>query len=242
MLSIFRKKELVNNLGWLGTDIQSYLLPGLGEGSMDISTSIDFIKQLTKLGIGKIHFAPHVHTLKEANSVAAILPAKEKVEQFLKDENVNVKITASAEYMVDPYFKITDKLLTLPGNYVLIEMPLLVEPTNLEEIVFNLQISGYKVILAGVERYSYYHSNYRRYRRLKDLGVLFQLNLLSTVGYHGKEEKRAATYLLEHKFYDLAASDIQNNEQLEILIKCVTNGSLFQKIDNYHFINEEIFR
>lgn len=242
MLSIFRKKELVNNLEWLGADIQSYLLPGVGEESMDISISIDFIQQLNKLGIRKIHFAPGVFTKKSQDEVSAILPAGEKLTNVLKKENISVQLTASAKYIVDSDFKVTDDLLTLPGNYVLIEMPLLVEAPNLEKIIFNLQISGYKVILAGVERYSYYHNNYRRYHRLKDLGILFQLNLLSAVGGHGKEEKRAATYLLEHKFYELAATDIQNKEQLEILIKCVADGSLFQKIDKYHFINEEIFQ
>jgi len=67
---------------------------------------------------------------------------------------------------------------------------------QLYDILFDLQVAGYKPILAHPERYSYYHNNIDEYQKLKNAGCSFQLNLLSTVGYYGADVAKAAEKLL----------------------------------------------
>ena len=242
MFSIFKKKNpLVTDLSWLGVDIHSHLLPGIDDGAKDIEESISYIKNLHDLGFYKLICTPHIFTELYPNTRETIVPAAEKVQSALAVENVNVKIEYAAEYMIDDVFKVEKGLMTLPGDYILVEMSYLSENPNIEAIVFGLQIEGYKVILAHPERYNFYHKNLHRFSRLKEMGCLFQINLLSTVGYYGKNVKIAYEYLLKHKLYDFAGTDLHHEKHLSILKTTVQNGEMFKLIGDYPFKNLEIF-
>lgn len=79
--------------------------------------------------------------------------------------------------------------MPFPDNYLLIENSFIQEPWNIEQLVFDLQVRGYKPILAHPERYLYYHARGNRYKELHR-NLLFQVNVLSLAGYYGKQEKK----------------------------------------------------
>jgi tyrosine-protein phosphatase YwqE len=124
----------------------------------------------------------------------------------------------SSEYMMDESFIErfqNEKLLAIKDNMVLIEMSYLNPTVDLKNILFQLQIKGYTPILAHPERYLYYHNSKQDYFRLKELGCLFQLNLLSTVGYYGKPVADAADYLLSNNLIDFVGSDIHHKKHVD---------------------------
>lgn len=242
MFSIFKKKSpLVTDLNWLGVDIHSHLLPGIDDGAKDIVESVSYIKRLEALGFTKLICTPHIFTELYPNSKETILPVLANVKQALVEQGIGVQIDAAAEYMVDDTFAVKDDHLILPGNHLLIEMSYLNETPNIEQVIFDLQIKGYIVILAHPERYNFYHKNHERYRRLKEMGCLFQLNLLSILGYYGKNVKISAEYLIEGKLYDLAGTDLHHDKHLSVLEKGVLTGDLFNKIGYYDFRNKQFF-
>ena len=51
-------------------------------------------------------------------------------------------------------------LLTLKDNYVLVEMSYINAPLQLYDIIFELQVAGYKPVLAHPERYNFYHNKF----------------------------------------------------------------------------------
>lgn len=242
MFSIFKKKSTpVTDISWLGVDIHSHLLPGIDDGAKDIEESVSYIKRLEALGFTKLICTPHIFTELYPNTKETILPALAKLKDALSAQGSKVDISAAAEYMVDDTFVVKAEHLVLPGNHLLIEMSYLNETPNIEQVIFDLQIKGYIVILAHPERYNFYHNSHERYHRLKDMGCLFQLNLLSILGYYGKPVKIAAEYLLEKKSYDLAGTDLHHDKHLNVLEKAILNGDLFSKIGNYDFKNKQIF-
>jgi len=241
MFNFFNKKSHVDNLEWLGVDIHSHLLPGLDDGSPDLATSIRLIGNLTGLGFRKLICTPHIFTELYPNSDKTILPALSAVQSAVADAKINVTIDAAAEYMVDETFEVKVPHLTLPGDFILVEMSYLNETPNIEQIIFELQIKGYKVILAHPERYLFYHLEKQRFDRLNDQGVCFQLNLLSVSGYYGKEVKKAAEYLLEKKYYDFAGTDLHHDKHLMALTDSVRTGLLHRKLGAYPFKNKEVF-
>ena len=241
MLSIFRRNNFVNNLEWLGIDVHSHLLPIINDDSLKMSTSIDYIKQLNNFGIQKIYLTPLVLSTRAPDSISAVLPAIEKLKQALQRENVEVLLSGGAKYLVDSVFRVTNSMFTIYENHVYIQLPLDTEPSNLNDVVFNLQIQGYNVILAHPERYRYYHKNYSKLQRFKERGVLFQLNLLSMTGYYGKSEQVLANYILSKGYYDLACSDLQNEKELQSLIANINNGFLYNKVGKYPFKNKYLF-
>ncbi|RYE52825.1 MAG: histidinol phosphatase [Sphingobacteriales bacterium] len=241
MFSIFKKKNTLRTMEWLAVDIHSHLLPGLDDGSPNIEETVKLIKRLHELGYTRFYCTPHIFTELYPNNLNTILPALQKTKAALIEANLDVTIGAAAEYMVDDTFYVTDDLLTLPGNYILIEMSYLNETPDIEKIVLELKATGYKVILAHPERYLFYRTDKKRLERFKEMGVFFQLNLLSVTGYYGKEVKKAANYLIGREFYDFASSDLHHEKHLDALAKVIQDGSLHHKLGAYPFKNKELF-
>ncbi|MFF9962651.1 tyrosine-protein phosphatase [Pedobacter suwonensis] len=239
MFSFFKnKKPIVRDLKWLGVDIHSHLLPGIDDGSPDVDESISLITKLKELGIDRFICTPHIFKELYPNTAETINKALERTRAALVKANLDVKIAAAAEYMLDENFEMSDALMCLPDRHILVEMSYLNETPNIEQIIFNLQIKGYTVILAHPERYNFYHQDHDRFHRFHDMGVLLQLNLLSVTGYYGREVKTAAEYLLKNQLYRLAGTDLHHQKHYNALKYNVENGYLFDKLGKYPFEND----
>ncbi|MBE9599514.1 tyrosine-protein phosphatase [Pedobacter sp. MC2016-24] len=242
MFSFFKKKTHVDHVEWLGVDMHSHLLPGIDDGAVDVGTSVSLIKGLSELGFHKFICTPHIFTELYPNTPESIDGALSLTTAALKKEGVDIQIAAAAEYMIDETFKIDEALMCMPNKHILIEMSYLSESPQIEQVIFDLQIEGFTVILAHPERYNFYHKNEKRYHRFKDMKVLFQLNLLAVTGYYGKEVKMAAEYLLKKGFYDLSATDLHHDKHLEVLTDYTRSGLLHKSIGGYEFKNLELFK
>jgi protein-tyrosine phosphatase len=241
MFSFFKKKNLVTDVSWLGVDIHSHILPGIDDGSKTIEQSLSYVEMMHNLGYQKLICTPHIFTELYPNTPETILPLLKVVQQSVLNNGIDISVEAAAEYMINNDFKVASDLLTLPGNYLLIEMSYLSEAPNIENIIFELQVKGYKLVLAHPERYNFYHKEPHRYKRLREMGCLFQLNLLSITGYYGSNVKNAAQFLILEKMYDLAGSDLHHDKHMALLRDVVQSGRLYNAIGTYPFRNKEIF-
>lgn len=218
MLSFFKSKPTLaslipNNY----VDIHSHLLPGIDDGAQNFNDTLFLINKMKDLGFCQITTTPHIFSAVWDNSKTGILDLKNKTILDLKNNAINLPFYAAAEYMMDSEFVNllkSEKLLTLKDNFILVEMSYLNAPINLYEIIFDLQIAGYIPVLAHPERYSFYHNNFDEYHKLKKSGCLFQLNLLSTVGYYGDNEAKIADKLLEIGMVDFVGSDIHHEKHI----------------------------
>lgn len=242
MFSFFQRKNIVSDIAWLGIDIHSHLLPGIDDGSPNMDQSLIYIRALQELGFEKLICTPHIFEDLYPNNPQTILPVLDEVIKSVNTSGLTVKMDAAAEYMADSSFAAAKGLLTLPGNHILIEMSYLSETPNIDQIIFDLQMEGYQVVLAHPERYFFYHNGLDRFQRFKDIGCLLQLNLLSVTGYYGKGVKEAADYLLKAELYDCAGTDLHHEKHLAVLEKTVRSGKMYDLIGNYYFKNKELFK
>jgi tyrosine-protein phosphatase YwqE len=143
--------------------------------------------------------------------------------------------------MIDPYFVNlfqNEPLATLKDNYILVELSYINPPIQLYDILFELQIAGYRPILAHPERYPFYNSNLNEFTKLKNAGCLFQLNLLSTVGYYGIQATKSCELLLKKGLIDFVGSDVHHAKHIESFSNkiLVSNVSPLKKaIENNQF-------
>ena len=216
-----RKKDFLIELLPIVTDLHSHILPGIDDGSPDIETSLQLIKGIHALGIRKSIATPHIISDLYRNTPEIINAALAEVKLACEAENIDIEISAAAEYMLDDYFlhllRQPEPLLTLHNNYILTEQSFATPTENLHHIAFEIITVGYKPIMAHPERYHFYHQNYDAYRKLKDMGFLLQVNLLSLVGYYGKPVYKAAKYLFENNLADLVGTDMHHERHLEAL-------------------------
>lgn len=199
-------------------DIHSHLLPGIDDGAKDNNHSITLIKSLTEYGFEQFITTPHVLTGVWNNTTDGIKAKEVATKEYLAEQSISLPLKAAAEYLMDDVFLNllkTEPLLTLKDNYVLIEMSYISPPSQLYDIIFNLQIEGYKPVLAHPERYLFYHAKTEEYTKLKKAGCMFQLNLLSVTGYYGKHILKIANMLLEENMIDFTGSDTHHERHTE---------------------------
>lgn len=203
------------------TDMHSHILPGIDDGSPDIETSLKLVQGIYALGIRKTIATPHIISDLYRNTPATINAALSKLKAACAEAKIDIAINAAAEYMLDDHFiqllRAPLPLLAIHKNLILTEQSFASATDNLHQIAFEMITSGYRPIMAHPERYHFYHQNYDAYSRLKDMGFLLQLNLLSVTGYYGKPVARAAKYLLANNLIDIVGSDMHHERHLEML-------------------------
>ena len=221
----FKKKELESiDFSVLKTDIHSHLIPGIDDGAQNLDESLDLVCALQELGFSKIITTPHTMSDFYKNTPEIIIKGKEDVQNALEKMNTEIEFESASEYYVDFDFqkKIEKKeFLTFGSKYILIEFSFIDAPINIDEIIFNLQLSGYNVVLAHPERYLYY--GLQDYERLTSKGVLLQLNLLSITGYYSPQVKKQAEKLINADLVSFVGTDCHNMRQIEHLKECFTN-------------------
>ena len=180
------------------------------------------IRRLGEIGVNKFIATPHIMNDYYPNTPKTIHKALSILQERLQLEGlINVQIKAAAEYMMDHSFiELLEKesLLTLKDNLVLVEMSYFQAPINLNEILFQLQTSSYKPILAHPERYVFFHSKkLEKFVDLKNRGCYFQLNFLSLAGHYGDNIQKTAFRLLEENMIDFIGTDTHQLRHLDKL-------------------------
>lgn len=220
---IFNRKKLSAtpaNLGLLKTDMHSHFIPGIDDGAQTMDESLLMIRGMKELGYEKIITTPHTMSDYYQNTPEIILGGLEKVREELKKNNIPIQLEAASEYYVDFEFgeKLKrDEILNFSDKYVLIEVSFVHPPDNLEAAIFNLNIAGYKPILAHPERYPYWQGNMEKFEHIKDMGALLQLNILSLTQYYSQGVTKTAEKLVDIGLIDLLGTDMHNERHLEIL-------------------------
>ncbi|KRO70500.1 MAG: hypothetical protein ABR81_04080 [Cryomorphaceae bacterium BACL11 MAG-121128-bin16] len=227
MLKWFSKKkeEELEPLDFsvLKTDIHSHFIPGIDDGSPDMETTINLIKEMQKLGFSKVITTPHVMSDFYKNSSETILKGLEAVRSQLKAQNINIEIDAAAEYYIDYDFeqKIgNEKFLTFGPNYILVELSFVEAPKNFFDIIFKLQLENYKVVLAHPERYHYFQM--KDYDEFVNRGVLLQINWLSLIGYYSPQIQNKTQDLIAQNRVSFLGTDCHNVHHAALYEKCQT--------------------
>ena len=225
MIHFFKQKPFLQDLIPDNfVDIHSHLLPGIDDGATTLADTTKLIIGLEQIGITKFITTPHVMGEVWNNSRTKIEETYNNTISHLAIPSIETRLKAAAEYMIDGEFRELFKrepLLTLKDNYVLVEMSYLSPPFQLHEIVNEMQSFGYQPVLAHPERYNFFHNSLKEYKKLKEIGCLFQLNILSTVGYYGLGVTKTCEVLVANGLVDFVGSDVHHSNHLEYLKKRV---------------------
>ena len=232
------------DFGLLKADMHSHLIPGIDDGSPDMETSLDLIRKMAGLGYTKLITTPHIMWDMYKNDQEDILKRLESLQKNVKAEGIAVDIHAAAEYFLDEHveqlLKNNEPLLTISDNMVLVEFSMALVSMNLKDILFDMQMRGYLPVIAHPERYLYLQRNKGFYDELKDIGCLFQLNLLSVGGFYGKSAKELANYLIKKEYYDLIGTDVHYERHLEALHNPALADPLAKLIDSGKIRNNQL--
>ena len=198
------------------------------------------------LGRKIIVMTPHVMSDMFKNTPETILPKLNHMRSIVENEKINVELHAAAEYYVDENFlrltKENKGILSFgtKKKFVLLETAFINESPYLREAIFYLQTSGYVPVLAHPERYTYLYDDFKKYENLFEMNIMFQINILSLIGYYSPKSQKIAEKLIEAKMVHFLGSDCHNHKQM-MALKQAVNTKYYKKALELNLLNNQIF-
>ena len=240
-----RKKEPLVPLRELGLtcDMHSHLIPDVDDGAKTLDDSVNLAKGLLRLGYKKLIITPHFMTGFYNNTADGVKEKLETLKAELARQSVDIDVSVAAEYYIDYDFMndlSVKPMLTIGDKRLLFECSFTNQHRNFDETVFEMQINGYKPVLAHPERYTYWHGSTSLMHEYHDRGIMFQINILSILGAYSPGTTKAARTLIDEGLCDFIGTDLHNAAQLAAIEKAVIPESLFIKLKSANLLNNTL--
>ena len=225
------------------TDIHSHLIPGIDDGSKSMDESIEMIETFIDLGYRKLITTPHIMSHRFPNTRAILEEGLEALKKELQERQLSIEIEVASEYYLDEtVMELVEQrdIMTFGKEYMLFEMSYVQPLHHLEEMIFEIKVAGYTPVLAHPERYIYMHEDFSKYERLKEKGVLFQVNIPSLGGYYSKPVQKIAKRLAEAGMIDLIGSDAHKMSHLNTLREVRSKKTYTKLFGNNTILNNTL--
>ena len=243
-----KPKEPIPIFEGLVTDMHCHLLPGVDDGCRGCDDTIACLQDMKKVGFSKVFCTPHYQYPRYPNVEEDIIELYDMVTKDIRKLDMvhGIELVGVAgEYRIDSGFqqRIEDnKFLLVDGKYLLVELSLHQQAIGIEDILFKLQMKNYEIILAHPERYPYFSSQSPHYSRLKDMGIMFQTNILSLSGFYGEQPRQKAFEMIEDGWVEFLGTDTHNTLYTRALMDA-THDKRIQKMMERHghkFLNNKL--
>lgn len=232
----------------LAIDMHCHLLPRVDDGSKSEEETAACMRIMKDAGFGRLFCTPHFQYPRFPNVEEDIVDRYENLKLDLVASGAGgrdlPRLTGiSGEYRIDSDFQKRiekDRFLLIGGKYLLVELSLHQRIMGVEQILFDLQMKGYEIILAHPERYPYYSSSSHVLSHFKDMGILFQINILSLGGFYGEGPRRKSFDMLENGWIEFMGTDMHNLLYAQALIDCTHDKKIEKVMATHTFHNKSI--
>lgn len=213
------KSSFLNNY----VDWHSHILPGVDDGIETEEEALNLLSLYEKCGVKELWLTPHI--MEDMPNTTQHLKDKfAKLNESYSNystQGSRMTLHLASENMVDTLFRERlEKNDFLPigtrGDMLLLETSYFNPPINLYKTLQEVKAKGYRILLAHPERYQYMSES--DYKMLKDMGVLFQMNLLSLSGGYGGVVRTKARDFIKKGWYNHTGSDIHSVRYLEAIL------------------------
>ena len=218
-------------------------MPAIDDGIQTVEEGLDILREMEALGYQKVITTPHTRSYHFENTPEIILSGLKKMQRAIKDSGINISMEAATEYYLDESFvNILEKgepLMTFGRNYVLFETDFRVPPQVLKEVVFLMNMKGYKPVYAHPERYFYLMENPQLLEKMIDREVVFQLNAVSLAGAYGKPIQKFAEKLVNRGVVGMVGTDCHHIRYIDA-IKQAVKTKHYQKLMQSKLLNNTL--
>ncbi len=196
-------------------DIHSHIIPGVDDGSRDMETSIALLKMAAESGTTDIIATPHVIDVSTTLTWDAIRRHVEALQKAADEQGIPIRIYPGAETELNwdllELMRKDHSAFCLAGSrYCLMEMPSLMLPPHLDDIIYELQLMDIVPVLAHPERQMQLMEKPEKLLELLEKGCAAQSNGGSVTGVFGPKVQHNVEQLLEQKVIAFMGSDAHN--------------------------------
>lgn len=194
-------------------DFHTHILHDLDDGARTLDEALDMARIAVEDGITTIVATPHSPLSSEGHnySIERIRQRLIELRTALVEADIPLTIVPGTELYYHHELLIhLQKGLVLPcGDHkaVLLECPTSYLPPGLDQLIFDLQVEGYRVVLAHPERIKSVQKDLNLLLPLVERGVLMQVTASALMGMYGKRMQQVSETMLCHGMAHLLASD-----------------------------------
>lgn len=204
-------------------DLHNHLLPGLDDGAVSLSESVEIARVARENGVETIVATPHFVEGWYFPALEEVDAALSLVREELEREGVDIHLLRGGEVRMSPRVFDWESQGRLPllghSRTLLYELPWDAPSRFGPEFVRELCARGITPLLAHAERYAYVQDSLRDgeipkvLRELIEAGSLLQINSNSLTGALGGWCQQTASELLRLGVVDVMASDSHDTRQ-----------------------------
>ena len=193
-------------------DIHNDILSNLDNVPRSETEMIAIAMAATKEGIKKIIATPYYKNGENPNTGQDIVSVVNHFNGLLKQEQIPVEILSGQVTTIYEGI-ISDiqagKIVTLnqTGMYILIDLPATHIPKYMTQLLFDIQIAGYKPIIVHPEKSLVFQKHPDVLYQLVKNGALTQVAASSLLGKDGKKVERFAFRFIEANLVHFVASE-----------------------------------
>lgn len=196
-------------------DIHSHIIPGVDDGSPNLETSLELLKLAAETGTTDIIATPHVIDANSNLTWDAIQRHVEELQKKAGESGISIRIYPGAETELNwdllELIKKDHRSFCLAGSrYLLMEMPSLMLPPHLDEMIYELQLLDIVPVLAHPERQMQLMEKPETLLALLKKGCIAQSNGGSLTGVFGSKAHDNVHLLLDHNMTGFLGSDAHN--------------------------------
>ncbi|MBS7299027.1 MAG: hypothetical protein KIG65_08100 [Eubacteriales bacterium] len=195
-------------------DFHSHILPDVDDGAEDIITALKMLKRAKRDGIDTVVSTSHAYIGDESDIDSFIERRNRAYDELYNAMSIDggdfPEIRLGAELHLKSYigrYDTVTKLAVQKTDYILIEMPYSGWNQELYEAIYNIKLMGLKPVMAHIERYMRYRSEFHN---LKALDVLFQVNADS---FLSKPMRKTLLDLFYRDYVHILGSDMHNLDE-----------------------------
>jgi len=201
-------------------DMHTHVLPGVDDGAQTLAHALAMLHAAQAIGITHLIATAH-YTERFAAGDACLRAAYDSLCAQCGADGVTIAVTRGREVsFTDTHLAAVrgDARLCMPnGKFALLETPEGLNAGAMIEGFFALSVAGIQPILAHPERSWTFQQQPAILEKVRQHGVLLQLDAKSIMGMHGSAAKRLAFALLERDAVDMLSSDAHCPEDFAIL-------------------------
>jgi protein-tyrosine phosphatase len=191
-------------------DIHSHILPGLDDGAPDLTASVAIARLAAADGVRTMVGTPHVRE-DYVFPLAEIAERTRVLNEHLRARDIRLEIKAGAEVGVSKLPDLDDatvgSLCLGAGPYLLVESPYLRATDLFEDSVFDVQLRGFRPVLAHPERSPSFQRHPDRLAAMVQRGVLCSVTSASMAGRFGRTVQQFTRTMFEIGLVHNVASD-----------------------------------
>lgn len=195
-------------------DIHSHILPGIDDGAKTIDDSLMMAQEAVQQGIHTIVATPHHQNGKYINVKEDIKIHVKKLNETLQEKNIPLKVLIGQEIRIhgDMIQELEDGIIASLNNtrYLFVEFPHGYIPRYAEQLLFDIQVAGYKPIIVHPERNRFIAEHPSTLYNFVEKGALTQVTAASLAGKFGKTVQKLTHQLIAHNLVHFLASDAHN--------------------------------